>query len=218
MAGNCGEKAESLKSAVNTILFDEEKQMYFEGLNTPTPEHLLGGWMPQNTSKRYYRKHANILAAYVGICEKELAQSLLHRIMNDEIEGEYQAYFAHYLFEALYRNGLRNEYTLTVAQRWKQPVKDCTKGLAEGFIPPEPTYSFDHSHAWGGTPLYSVPKALTGLEILEAGYKKIKLNPSNLGLEKAVTEIPTPYGLITVTQWDGKTEYDIPEGIEAEVK
>lgn len=214
MAGNCGEKAESLKSAVNTILFDEEKQMYFEGLNTPTPEHLLGGWMPQNTSKRYYRKHANILAAYVGICEKELAQSLLHRIMSDEIEGEYQAYFAHYLFEALYRNDLRNEYTLTVAQRWKQPVKDCTKGLAEGFIPPEPTYSFDHSHAWGGTPLYSVPKALTGIEILEPGYKKIKLNPSLLGLEEATTEIPTPYGMITVTQQGGKVNYEIPNGIE----
>ncbi len=214
MAGNCGEKAESLKSAVNTILFDEEKQMYFEGLNTPTPEHLLGGWMPQNTSKRYYRKHANILAAYVGICEKELAQSLLHRIMRDEIEGEYQAYFAHYLFEALYRNDLRNEYTLTFAKRWKQPVKDCTKGLAEGFIPPEPTYSFDHSHAWGGTPLYSVPKALTGLEILEAGYKKIKLNPSLLGLEEATTEIPTPYGMITVTQQGGKVNYEIPNGIE----
>ena len=217
MAGNCGKKAESLKAAVNSLLFDEEKQMYFEGLNTPTPEQLFCGWMPQNTSKRYYRKHANILAAYVGICENELAQSLLHRIMSDEIEGEYQAYFAHYLFEALYRNGLRNEYTLTVAQRWKQPVKDCTKGLAEGFIPPEPTYSFDHSHAWGGTPLYSVPKALTGIEILEAGYRKISLSPSLLGLEKAVTEIPTPYGLITVTQQGGEVKYDIPNGIEAEV-
>ncbi|MBQ6932080.1 MAG: hypothetical protein IJN38_08125 [Clostridia bacterium] len=218
MAAECTKKAESLKNAVNTLLFDEEKQMYFEGLNTPTPEHLLNKWMPQNTAKRYYRKHANILAAYVGICDKALAKSLLHRIMSDEIEGEYQAYFAHYLFEALYRNDLRNEYTLTVAQRWKQPVKDCTKGLAEGFIPPEPSYSFDHSHAWGGTPLYSVPKALTGLEILEASYRKISLSPSLLGLDKATTEIPTPYGLITVTQRDGKTEYDIPEGIEAEVK
>ena len=216
ISGDCNKKAESLKTAVNSLLFDEEKQMYFEGLNTSTPEHLLGGWMPQNTSKRYYRKHANILAAYVGICEKELAQSLLHRIMSDEIEGEYQAYFAHYLFEALYRNGLRNEYTLTVAQRWKQPVKDCTKGLAEGFIPPEPTYSFDHSHAWGGTPLYSVPKALTGIEILEAGYKKISLNPSPLGLGEVTAEIPTPYGMITVTQQDGAVKYDIPNGIEVE--
>lgn len=215
MAELCSQKAESLKNAINNLLFDKEKQMYFEGLNTPTPENLLCSWMPQNTSKRYYRKHANILAAYVGICDKSTAQSLIHRIMSDEINGEYQAYFAHYLFEAIYRNGLRDEYTLTVAERWKQPVKDCSKGLAEGFIPPEPTYSFDHSHAWGGTPLYSVPQAITGLEIIEPGYKKIKLNPSLIGLESAVVEIPTPYGMITVTQQKGReAELKIPAEIE----
>lgn len=217
MAQSCKEKAESLKAAVNELLFDKEKNMYFEGLSTPTAEHLLCSWMPQNNGKRYYRKHANILAAYVGICDKQLAQSLIHRIMSNEIEGEYQAYFAHYLFEAVYRNGLRDDYTLIIAERWKQPVKDCSKGLAEGFIPPEPSYSFDHSHAWGGTPLYSVPQALTGLEMLEPGYKKIKLNPSLLGLESAVTEIPTPYGMITVTQQKGReAEYSIPDGIALE--
>lgn len=215
MAELCRQKSESLKNAVNNLLFDKEKQMYFEGLNTPTPENLLCSWMPQNTSKRYYRKHANILAAYVGICDKSMAQSLIHRIMSDEINGEYQAYFAHYLFEAIYRNGLRDEYTLTVAEKWKQPVKDCSKGLAEGFIPPEPSYSFDHSHAWGGTPLYSVPQAVTGLEIIEPGYKKIRLNPSLIGLENAVVEIPTPYGMITVAQQKGgETEMKIPAEIE----
>ena len=215
MAEHCSKKAENLKTAVNTLLFDKEKQMYFEGLNTPTPEKLLCSWMPQNTSKRYYRKHANILAAYVGICDKSTAQKLLHRIMSDEIEGEYQAYFAHYLFEAVYRNGLRDEYTLKIAGKWKQPVRECTKGLAEGFIPPEPAYSFDHSHAWGGTPLYSVPQALTGLEIIEPGYKKIRLSPSLIGLHNAVVEIPTPYGMITVSQQKGReAKVEIPAEIE----
>ena len=36
-------------------------------------------------------------------------------------------------------------------ERWKAPVAACGKGLVEGFIPPEPSYRFDHSHAWGGT-------------------------------------------------------------------
>ncbi len=217
MAQSCKEKAESLKAAVNSLLFDKEKNMYFEGLNTPTPEHLIAGYMPQNNDKRYYRKHANILAAYVGICDKSTAQSLIHRIMSDEIEGEYQAYFAHWLFEAVYRNDLRDDYTLTLAEKWKQPVKDCSKGLAEGFVPPEPSYSFDHSHAWGGTPLYSVPKALTGLEIIEPGYRKIKLDPSLIGLEDAVSKIPTPFGVITVKQQKGReVQYDIPDGIVCE--
>ena len=156
------------------------------------------------------------LAAYFGIMDKADCRAILEKIMTDDTLGEVQPYFAHFLLEAIYRNDLRDAYTLQILEAWKAPVKECPYGLAEGFIKPEPTYSFDHSHAWGGTPLYSMPKALTGLEILEAGYKKISLNPSLLGLENAVTEIPTPYGMITVTQQGSAVKYDIPEGIEVE--
>ncbi|MBQ8210336.1 MAG: hypothetical protein IJZ35_07135 [Clostridia bacterium] len=211
----CRTNAEELKKAVNEVLFDKDRQMYFEGLTTATPEHLLRHEMPQNTTKKYYRKHANILAAYFGICDREMSRNLIHRIMNDEIEGIYQAYFAHYLMEAVYRNGLRDEYTLQIAEMWKSHAKDCPKGLTEGFYPPEPTYSFDHSHAWGGTPLYSVPLALTGFKMIKAGFEEISLSPSLLGLEKADIQIPTPYGNITVSLEKGKeTVYNIPEQIK----
>jgi hypothetical protein len=68
--------------------------------------------------------------------------------------------------------------------------------LAEGFVTPEPGYGFDHSHAWGGTPLYSLPKALMGLEIKEAGMRSLTLSPSLLGLKQARTELLTPYGKV----------------------
>ena len=146
--------------------------------------------MPQNTDKRYYLKHSNILAVYCGICDGEKAKMLIEKVMSEKIEGDYQPYFAHYLFEAIYKCGLRDRYTLKVAEKWKKPVEECEKGLAEGFVKPEPTYSFDHSHAWGGTPLYSVPKALTGFEITKPGMSEITLSPSLLGLDEATVEIP----------------------------
>ena len=215
MADLCRKNADNLKKCVNEILFDKERQMFTEGLNTPTPENLLYSQMPQNTEKIYYRKHANILAAYFGICDKEMCVNLLHRIMSDDIPGEYQAYFAHYLLEAVYRNGLRDEYTLEIVRKWIPHVKDCSKGLTEGFIPPEPTYSFDHSHAWGGTPLYSLPLALTGLEVLKPDFTQVSFSPSLLGLESATVEIPTPYGIMTVTQKKGKAPvFSAPEEIE----
>lgn len=219
MAELCRHRAEMLKTAVNSLLFNRERQMYFEGLNTPTPEHLICDMMPQNVSKRYYRKHANILAAYFGICEPELAQSLLHRIMSDEIEGDYQPYFAHFLLEAVYRNGLREEYTRPILEKWKAPVRECAKGLAEGFIPPEPTYKFDHSHAWGGTPLYALPLALTGLKILEPGMKKLQFSPSLLGMERAAVEVPTPYGTVVLKMEAGKEPFiDHPEEITTSIR
>ena len=193
-ASRCASQKEKIKKAINTHLFDKEKRCYFEGLNTKTPEELLYQYMPQNVEKRYYLKHSNILAAYFGICDSTLATELIDRIMTDDIKGDYQPYFAHYLLEAVYKNSLREKYTLKLIDKWRAPVKECPKGLVEGFVAPEPTYRFDHSHAWGGTPLYSLPKALLGLEILEAGYKRIKLSPSLLGLSYAKIELPTPYG------------------------
>ena len=151
---SCTNKKELLRAAVNKILFDSEKGVYFMGLNTPSDEALLGEWMPQNTEKRYYLKHANILAAYFGICDDSLAKGLVRKVISDEIEGDCQPYFLHYLLEAVYRLRMCEDYTLKIINKWKEPVRMCSKGLVEGFVMPEPTYSFDHSHAWGGTPLY----------------------------------------------------------------
>ncbi len=183
-------KKNALKNAVNELLYDTKKKMYFEGLNTPSPEEYIGQFMPQNTDKRYYLKHSNILAVYSGLCEGKQAKMLIEKVMTNKIKGDYQPYFAHFLLEAIYKSGLRDKYTLKVIEKWKAPVKDCRKGLAEGFVKPEPTYSFDHSHAWGGTPLYSLPKALSGFEIVKPGLEKYRVRPSLLGLDSAKVRIP----------------------------
>ena len=196
MSKDCTKKKEKLQIAINSILYDKEKGLYFEGLNTKTPVELLDTYMPQNADKRYYLKHANILAAYVGVCDSETAKILIEKVMTDECKGEYQPYFAHFLFEAIYKNGLRDKYTLKLLESWKPSMAECSKGLAEGFVKPEPTYIFDHSHAWGGSPLYSIPKALLGFEIKKAGMSEIELSPSLLGLKNARIELPTTYGMV----------------------
>jgi len=215
MSFRAKEKADAIQPIICTLLYDRERGLFFEGLNTPTPEHLLYQWMPKNVEKRYYRKHANILAAYFGIFDREICQNILHKVMSDPELGLIQPYFTHFLLEAVYRNGLRDTYTRTILEDWKAPVKECPYGLAEGFHKPEPTYSFDHSHAWGGTPSYSLPLALTGLEMLEPGYQKIRLNPSLLGYKHAHVQIPAPQGMIEVLLEEGKTPViTVPEGIE----
>jgi hypothetical protein len=85
--------------------------------------------------------------------------------------------------------------------------------LVEGFEKPEPTYSFDHSHAWGGTPAYALPLALSGLVLHEPGYNKISLNPDLLGLETAHVEIPTPHGMIVIDMHRGENGETIAETV-----
>ncbi len=218
-ANRCAQKQRVLRDAINTTLFDKEKGMYFMGLNTPEEEAPDWKWMPKNTSKRYYLKHANILAAYFGVCDDNTAKGLIDMVMADEIECDCQPYFLHYLLEAVNRLSLRDKYTLKILERWKEPVKECSKGLVEGFVAPEPTYAFDHSHAWGGTPLYSLPKALMGLEINEPGMKTLTLSPSLLGLEFAKAELLTPFGKVVCTMENGKEPVvSCPPEIELVIK
>ena len=208
------EKIYTVKNAVRAQLWDPERELFFEGLNTPTPESLIYQYMPQNVPKRYYRLHANALAAYFGFFGGTEDRALLERILNAEDLGEAQPYFQHFLLDAVYRCGLRETYTLRLLEQWKQPVLACSKGLPEGFYKPTPTYSFDRSHAWGGTPAYALPLAVTGLKMLEPGFKKISLSPSSLGLDRAVAEVPTPYGMLRVKAYkNGDYETEVPAGI-----
>ena len=216
---DCRARRAALREAVNRNLFDAERGIYFEGLNTPTEEHLLCGWMPQNVEKRYYRNHANILAACFGVCDDETGRELVRKVMADEIGGDYQPYFTHYLLEAVYRLGLREQYTRTIVERWVEPTRACPKGLVEGFIAPEPGYGFDHSHAWGGTPLYSLPKALMGLRIDRPAMQSITLSPSLLGFGYAKTELITPFGKVSVEMKDGEAPViHHPDGVTVRVE
>ncbi len=199
MSESLNEKKQNLGKNIKRLLYDDEKGLFFEGLGHKIPESMvIDSEQPQNVDKRYYLPHSNILACAFGVANRDEARNILEKVMYDEFPCQYQPYFAHFMLEAIYRNGLRDKFTLQVIEKWKEPVKQCDKGLVEGFIPPDESYVFDHSHAWGGTPLYSLPKALTGFEITEPGMKAVKLSPCLLGVESARVEIPSPYGFITV--------------------
>lgn len=192
----CTSTREKLRRAIQRHLFDVDRGLYHEGLNTPTPAALLREEMPQNTDKRYFLPYANILAALFGVCDDDTAREIIHRLFSENLTN-CQPYFLHFLLEAVFRLGLREQYTLALLERWKAPVAACRKGLVEGFISPREHYVFDHSHAWGGTPLYAFPKALLGLHIENAGMQTITLSPSLLGLSHATVELLTPHGKLT---------------------
>nr|MCR5040647.1 hypothetical protein [Clostridia bacterium] len=77
-ARGCFEKSAALREACLSNLWDAERGLFFEGLNTPTPEELLNNYMPANVGKRYYRRHANILAAYFGFFGSRPAGTASH--------------------------------------------------------------------------------------------------------------------------------------------
>ena len=121
----------------------------------------------------------------------------------------------HYLFEALKKTGLYKDYAMPQLRRWSVMTDECSKGLQEGWFKPEESYSFDHSHAWGGTPAYQLPTAVTGFKMLEPGFKKISLSPELFDLDFANVKIPTPLGEIVVKLKKGEEPFiSVPDGIE----
>ena len=209
------EKAEKFRISFNKVFFDNDKKLYFDGLGTP-----YGGekfYHPANVNKKYFSKYPNILAPLYGLCDEALSAEILERIIFDDSLQDIQPYFMHYLLDAVRKYNLFGKYGMKLLERWIPVVNECDKGLAEGWIAPEESYSFDHSHAWGGTPAYQMPMAITGLEILEPGMKKLKFTPNLYGLEFAEIEIPTDYGMIYFRAEKGKdTIINVPDGIEAE--
>ena len=198
-ATECLKKAESIKDAINEYLFDKSKGLYVGGLNTPD-RVPTGNWLPENTKTVYYLKQANTLAVLFGIAPREKAKGLLEYVLTDLSKFEMQPYFYHFLLEAIYKEGLFEKYGLDLIRKYESLLKKCPKGLSEAWE----NMDCDFSHAWGATPAYIMKKALTGIEILEAGYKKIRLSPNLYGLDYAIVEISTPYGKIEICQEKGK--------------
>ena len=218
-AAECRREASSLRREINARLYSRERGMYHEGLNTPTPESHLSHYMPKNPDKSYFRINANALAVAFGVIEGMKATELLDRLLSSGEFDDYQPYFAHFVLAAVHRAGLDDKYLLKILDKWREPMRKCSKGLAEGFIPPEEGYAFDHSHAWGGTPLCSLAIGLTSLEILSPGMSHVSVRPNRLGLDFATVRIPTPHGEIRIEMSkDAPTKITAPHGVKVDVR
>jgi hypothetical protein len=204
----CKEKAEKVKNAINTYLFDKERGLYIGGLNTEDLTET-GDWLPKNTKRKYYLKQANVLAALYGICEGECAKNVLEYVLCDLKKIDMQPYFYHFLLEALYKNGMFEKYGISLIEKYESLLEKCDKGLCEAWE----AVNGDCSHAWGGTPAYILKKAISGVEIVEAGYKKIKLSPNAFGLDKVDMTLPTPYGEIEIKINGDEKNVSVPKEI-----
>lgn len=203
--------ARHLKESCKKLLFDETRGLYFDGLSTPSETNE---WLPANIQLKHFSKHSNILAALYGLCQGPDAVSLMERVVQDDTLTDCQPYFMHFYLEALKKTGLFSKYGMSLLGKWKDIVKNCDKGLQEGWYLPEEGYSFDYSHAWGGTPAYQLPCALLGFVMEEAGFKKISLCPQLFGLSSAHITMPTPYGMICCRMEEGKEPViSVPEEI-----
>lgn len=205
----CRKKAQKIKNAINTHLYDSERELYKGGLNTPN-EAPSSQWLGDNTDKVFYLKQANTLAVLYGIAPENKRKAILEYVVTGLKKEEMQPYFYHFLLEALYKENMFEKYGLSLIRRYESLLEKCDKGLLEAWE----MFPCDCSHAWGGAPAYMLKKALSGFEMLEAGYKKVKLSPKLYDLDSADFAISTPYGAIEVKLLRDEKTITSPSEIE----
>lgn len=194
-AAFCWEQADYIRMKTKALCWDERRQLLAD-----TPE------------KQAFSQHANIWAVLTDAVPKEEQAPLLRRIMADTSIRQATYYFKFYLFQALKKTGLGDEF-LPQLSPWHNMIANGLTTFAES---PEPVRS--DCHAWSASPVYEFLSTVCGVNPGSPGFATVRIEPFLGDLEFAEGKMPHPKGEISVrlqkTASDGlSAEIELPFGI-----
>ena len=150
------------------------------------------GMFADTPAKASFSQHANILAVLTDALPKEQQAGLIQKIMADESITQTTFYFRFYLFEALKKTGLGDEF-LPQLDDWRDMLAVGLTTFAEN---PEPTRS--DCHAWSASPNYQFLSTVLGINPGSPGFRSVRIEPYLGDLEFAEGKMPHPLGEISV--------------------
>ncbi|WP_332369037.1 alpha-L-rhamnosidase C-terminal domain-containing protein [Spirosoma telluris] len=142
--------------------------------------------------KNSFSQHANILAVLTNAVPVEQQGPLLQKTMADTSLTQATFYFKFYLFEALKKTGLGDQF-IAQLKPWRDMLAIGLTTFAEN---PEPTRS--DCHAWSASPLYEFLSITCGIRTAEPGFKSVRIEPFMGDLTSVEGKMPHPAGEIAV--------------------
>jgi alpha-L-rhamnosidase len=144
-------------------------------------------------ARRTFSQHANLLAVLADLVPAAGQRAFMRRVLQDTTLAQATYYFRFYLFRALKKAGLGDDY-LAQLTPWRDML---ALGLTTWAEKPEPTRS--DSHAWSAHPNYDLLTTVAGIEPSAPGFRTVRIAP-HLGALRAVrASVPTPKGLVEVS-------------------
>ncbi len=175
--------AAKVKQAVNTLLFDQEKQVYVDG-----------------EGSLHSALHASMAPMAFGmvspLSEKSVSEHIKSRGMACSVYG------AQYLLEALYLGG-EAEYALelmtaTHDRSWWNMIATGSTITTEAWdLIYKPNQ--DWNHAWGAAPGNIIPRYLWGIRPKVPGFAAVSIQPQLADLTSSEIVFPTMRGAISCT-------------------
>ena len=153
--------------------------------------------MADTPAKTSFSQHANILAVLTDAVPAAQQAALLQKTMTDGNGGpdsltQATFYFKFYLFEALKKTGLGDQFVAQL-KPWRDMLAIGLTTFAEN---PEPTRS--DCHAWSASPLYDFLSITCGINPAEPGFKSVRITPYLGDLNSVDGRMPHPAGEIAV--------------------
>lgn len=148
--------------------------------------------MADTPAHRQFSQHANILAVLEDAVPAADQQALMKTVLSDRSLTQATYYFRFYLFRAMKKVGLGDEY-LDQLGPWRTML---SLGLTTWAEKPEPTRS--DCHAWSAHPNFDLLATVAGIEPAAPGFREVEIRPHLGSLHELKATLPHPQGEIHV--------------------
>jgi hypothetical protein len=150
--------------------------------------HLLA----DTSARKNFSQHANILGVLADAIPPAAQTSVMKTVLSDSSLTPATYYFRFYLFRAMKKAGLGDQY-LSQLDPWRNML---ALGLTTWAEMPEPTRS--DCHAWSAHPNFDLLATVAGIESAAAGFKEVAIRPELGSLQRLKASLPHPEGDIQV--------------------
>jgi len=152
------------------------------------------GLLADTPGRKEFSQHANILGVLTNAIPAQDQKPVMQKVLTDPALAQCSYYFRFYLFRAMKKAGLGNDY-LSQLGPWRQMLKLGLTTWAESL---PATRSRSDCHAWSAHPNFDFLDTVAGIEPAEPGFGKVLIQP-NLGtLTHLAAILPVPQGEIAV--------------------
>ncbi|WP_159523021.1 alpha-L-rhamnosidase-related protein [Sunxiuqinia indica] len=167
--------ASNIKEAVYKLCYDRQKGFFRD---IPTDE--------------IYSQHTNIWAVLTDAIPQSEQKELIERVIEDKSLIQTSIYFRFYLFQAMYKAGLANDY-LHQLDDWKKMIENGLSTFEEG------DYSErSDCHAWSSSPNYDLLATVCGIRPSKPGFKEVSIKPAFGDLKTVHAQMPHSNGIIEI--------------------
>jgi hypothetical protein len=220
-------RAESLRDAINTRLWDEERGVYVDACidgvkgrrisQQSNAAVIANGIAPR---ERWDRIFATILdeskVQLTSVGMTGAAEPPVPPFDEERNVVMAQPYFSHHMHRALAAAGRYGDLVDNIRRRWGAMLDAGATTIWEVWHP-----LASQCHGWSTTPTFDLSREVLGVAPIAPGFDRVRIAPQPVDLAWAKGAFPTVKGDIPVSwQSDGdsfRLETSIPTGMTAEV-